>query len=197
MRNLVGASIIALALAACVAPGVAAAQTALTQAHARSAMTDYGCANVSSLSPGPNGSWHGQCSKGGATVNVMMDSAGKVTSGGMPSHITESSARSAATDAGCNNTSVLSAGPNGSWHGQCSKGGATVNVAVDSTGKVTTGQMPTHLTEGNARSILTDAGCASISSLNSGPDGSWVGQCAKGGKLSNVSVDSKGTVTAQ
>ena len=181
------------------APGVALAQapTALGEAHARSAMLVFGCSNISSLSAGPNGSWHGQCSKGGATVNVMMDSQGVVTAGGTPTHETEPMARSAATSAGCNNVTQLSPGPDNSWHGQCSKGGAIVNVAVDKSGTVTTGQPTAHLTEAHARSILTSAGCSNISTLSGAADGSWFGQCAKGGKTNNVSVDGKGAVTIQ
>ena len=190
----------AVVLAASVAPGLAFAQAQtsapLGEAHARSAMTVFGCSNISSLSPGPQGSWHGQCSKGGATVNVVMDNKGVVTSGGTPTHMTEAMARSAATNA-CSNVSVLNPGPDNSWHGQCSKGGTNVNVAVDKNGAVTTGQPTTHLTEGNARSLLTDAGCSGISTLSGGADGSWFGQCSKGGKTTNVSVSSKGVVTTQ
>ena len=108
------------------APGLALAQSqspsALGEAHARSAMLVFGCSNISSLSAGPAGSWHGQCSKGGSTVNVVMDSQGVVTAGGTPTHETEPMARSAATSAGCASVTQLSPGPDNSWHGQCSKG---------------------------------------------------------------------------
>ena len=189
----------AIIVAGSLASSLAFAQSPspLGEAHARSAMTVFGCSNISALSPGPNGSWHGQCSKGGAIVNVAMDSKGVVTAGNQPTHETEAMARSAATSAGCSSISLLHQGPNNSWHGQCAKGGATVNLAVDSNGTVTTGQPVSFITENNARSILTSAGCSSISTLSAGSDGSWFGQCAKGGKTSNVSVDPKGAVTVQ
>ena len=174
----------------------AAAQT-LGESHARSAMVDYGCASVSTLSAGPAGSWHGQCSKGGRTVNVMMDSKGVVTSGGTPEHLTEGHARSAMTAYGCSSISGLGAGPEGSWHGLCSKGGQTVNVAMDSKGVVTSGTPPQHLTDGQARSILTDFGCSNISGLNVAADGGWLGQCVKGGRTVVAVVNKSGTVTTR
>ena len=185
-----------IALAGVALPFASHAQgTMLGESHARSAMTSFGCGSISSLSAGPGGSWHGQCVKGGATVNVMMDSKGTVTSGAAPTHITESQARSALTSLGCSSISTLGAGPNGSWHGQCAKGGATVNAMVDNKGVATTGGTPTHVTESQARSILTGAGCSAITSLNMGMDSAWHGQCAKGGKTVDAMVDSKGAAT--
>ena len=191
MAALAGLAVPGLALAQGAAPA-ASASTALGEGHARSAMTAYGCATISGLSAGPSGSWHGQCYKGGQPVNVAMDSQGKVTSGTAPAHLTESHARSAMTAYGCATISGLSAGPSGSWHGQCYKGGQPVNVAMDSQGKVTSGTAPTHITEGHARSALTQYGCATISALNSAPDGAWAGQCYKGGQPVNVMVDNTG-----
>ncbi len=189
MAALAGLAVPSLALAQGAVPATA---TALGEGHARSAMTAYGCASISGLSAGPSGSWHGQCAKGGQTVNVAMDSEGKVTSGTAPTHLTEGHARSAMTAYGCASISGLSAGPSGSWHGQCAKGGQTVNVAMDSEGKVTSGTAPTHITEGHARSALTTYGCATISALYSAPDGAWAGQCYKGGQPVNVMVDNTG-----
>ncbi len=196
MAALAGLALPGLAFAQGTAP-MAATPAVLGEGHARSAMTAYGCASISGLSAGPSGSWHGQCAKGGQTVNVAMDSQGKVTSGTAPAHLTESHARSAMTAYGCASISGLSAGPSGSWHGQCAKGGQTVNVAMDSEGKVTSGTAPTHITEGHARSALTQYGCANISSLNSAPDGAWAGQCYKGGQPVNVMVDSTGKVVSR
>ena len=133
MAALAGLAVPSLALAQGAVPATA---TALGEGHARSAMTAYGCASISGLSAGPSGSWHGQCAKGGQTVNVAMDSEGKVTSGTAPTHITEGHARSALTQYGCANISSLNSAPDGAWAGQCYKGGQPVNVMVDSTGKV-------------------------------------------------------------
>ncbi len=189
MAALAGLAVPGLALAQGAAPATA---TALGEGHARSAMTTCGCANISGLSAGPSGSWHGQCYKGGSPVNVAMDSQGKVTSGTAPTHLTESHARSAMTAYGCANISGLSAGPSGSWHGQCYKGGSPVSVMMDSEGKVVSGTAPTHITEGHARSALTQFGCANISGLYSAPDGAWAAQCYKGGQPVNVMVDNTG-----
>jgi len=109
----------------------------MTEAHARSAMTDFGCSNLSTLGQGPESSWHGQCSKGGKIVNVMMDRQGKVAAGTAPGHIAEGNARSMLMDAGCNNVSSLKMDTGGSWRGQCSKGGRTVNAAINDQGKIT------------------------------------------------------------
>ena len=112
----------------------------MTEGQARYALTDFGCGStsISNLGPGPNGSWHGQCQKGGALTNVMVDAQGKASAMAAPaSHITEAQARYALVDFGCSSTytSALSQGPDGSWVGQCQKGGAITNVAVDKTGK--------------------------------------------------------------
>lgn len=129
-----------LTLTGMVASGVAlaqdTAQPAMTEAQARYAMGSFGCGNVSALGQGPDGSWHGQCSKGGQTVNVMMDKQGKVSSGGAPSHVTEGNARAMMMQAGCSNISTLKMNTDGSWRGQCSKGGRTANVAVNGQGQV-------------------------------------------------------------
>ena len=116
----------------------ATSQAAMTEGHARSAMYAAGCSNLSSLGRGPQGSWHGQCTKGGQVVNAMMDSQGKVTTGGAMDHMTEGHARSAMLQAGCSNISSLNADDDGTWRAQCTKGGRTVNAAVDGQGKVTT-----------------------------------------------------------
>ncbi|MGI4952548.1 MAG: hypothetical protein ACRYGM_12155 [Janthinobacterium lividum] len=177
------------------APGLAMAQSsgvpAMTDAHARSAMMQYGCTSISGLSTRPDGQLQGQCTKGGKIVNVSMDKTGKVDEVASLNHITDGQARYALTQFGCSNISNLGTGPDGTWHGQCYKGGAPTNVMVDAKGVAAAGA-PTHVTESAARSMLTDFGCNSISTLTMGGDGSWYGQCAKGGKTQNVSVDSKG-----
>ena len=164
---------------------------ALTEAHARSSLMGYGCSNVSQLSAGPGGSWHGQCSKGGQTINVMVDPEGKVSTRA-PTHITEAHARSAVTAYGCSNVSTLSRGPQGTWHGSCTKGGQTINVMVDQQGKVSPSASAGHITEAHARSALMDYGCTNISTLSPGADGNWSGQCSKGGRTVNVTVDQQG-----
>src|SRR4051794_8136435 len=136
------------------APAWAQAPTgSLTEAHARSLLMGYGCSNVSHLSAGATGSWHGQCQKGGQTINVMVDPEGKV-SPATASHITEAHARSAMTAYGCTNISELSRGPQSTWHGTCTKGGQTANLMVDQEGKVSPSAAAGHITEAHARSAL-------------------------------------------
>ena len=191
------ASAITLVMLGSLAPGLALAQTtsSLTASHARSAMTEFGCNGITALGLSPDGEYHGQCTKGGKLINVMMDKNGKVSEATNVRHITEGHARYALTSFGCSNISQLGSGPNGSWHGQCYKAGAPTNVMVDSKG-VASVASPTHVTEGMARSALTDYGCASISTLSMTSEGSWVGQCAKGGRTQNVSVDPERKVSA-
>ena len=190
-----------LLLVGAVAPSLAHAQAPtrpmLSEGHARSAMTDFGCNGIGPLGAAQDGSWHGQCQKGGTTINVMMDASGKVTQmTGRAPIMTEGQARYALTEFGCSNISGLGAGPNGTWHGQCYKAGAPVNVMVDAQGKASNGS-PTHVTEGMARSSLTNFGCSNISTLTMGGDGAWYGQCYKGGAPINVGVNGQGQSMAR
>ena len=182
------------------APGLALAQSSgapsMTDAHARSAMMDYGCTAISGLSTRPDGQYQGQCTKGGKVLNVSMDKAGKVSEVASLDHVTDGQARYSLTQFGCNNISNLGTGPGGTWHGQCYKGGVATNVMVDAKGVASAGSAP-HVTEAAAaRSMLTGFGCGNISTLTMGGDGSWNGQCAKGGKTQNVTVDSTGKMAA-
>ena len=177
------------------APGLALAQESpamrLSDGHARSAMMQYGCTAISGLSARPDGQYQGQCTKAGKFVNVSMDKTGKVEEVATLNHITDGQARYSLTQFGCANISNLGTGPGGTWHGQCYKAGAPISVMVDAKGVASVGA-PTHVTESAARSMLTGFGCNNISTLTMGGDGSWYGQCAKGGKTQNVSVDSTG-----
>ena len=110
--------------------------THITEPHARSAMMNYGCNNVSRLSRSPQGTWHGSCTKGGQTVNLMVDQKGAVSPSTGAGYITEAHARSALMNAGCNNVSSLSMDTDGTWDGTCTKGGRTVTMEVDQQGKV-------------------------------------------------------------
>jgi hypothetical protein len=168
----------------------------LTEGHARSAMMGYGCSNLSGLSVAPSGSWHGQCQKGGQTINVMVDRDGKVSTG-TASHMTEAHARSALTAFGCSNLSVLGRGRDGNWHGTCTKGGQVTEVMVDQQGKAAAAPMSGHMTEAHARAALMGYGCTNLSTLSSGADGSWNGQCTKGGRTVNVTVDPEGKTASK
>ncbi len=184
-------------VSATLSPGLALAQTGgvMTSGHARSAMTDFGCNGITALGMAPDGAYHAQCQKGGKTINVMMDKMGKVTEATAITHVTEGRARYELTVFGCSSISQLGNGPNGSWHGQCYKGGVATNVSVDSNG-VAAVAAPTHVTQSVARSLLTDYGCSGITALDMTATGAWAGQCSKGGKLLTVMVDGDGKIAA-
>lgn len=131
------------------------------------------------------------------TLTGMVASGVVVAQGTAQPAMTGAQARYAMGAFGCNNVSALGQGPEGSWHGQCSKGGQTVNAMVDRQGKVSTGSAPSHITEGNARSMMMQAGCSNISNLKTDADGSWRGQCSKGGRTANVAVNGQGQVTSE
>ncbi len=113
--------------------GPATEADTITEAHARAALMQFGCTNVSTLSHGASGSWHGNCTKGGATQFVTVDREGKASTGTAKS-ITEGHARAALMNFGCSNVSSLNETDSGDWTGQCTKGGRTVDVAVDQKG---------------------------------------------------------------
>ena len=203
MKNIVAALLLGTAL-----PGLALAQGAgqqapsgpmMTEAHARAAMVGLDCSTVGPLGVAQDGSYHTQCTKSGRVINVMMDRTGKVSEATGVSHVTEGQARYALGAFGCNNVSALGSGPNGSWVGQCTKGGATTNVMVDNKGvasAVTGGAGAMGITEGQARYVLGDFGCNNVTSLAMGSDGSWYGQCQKSGRTQNVMVDRSGKPAA-
>ncbi|MBV9653638.1 MAG: hypothetical protein JOZ42_03640 [Acetobacteraceae bacterium] len=113
--------------------GPAAEADTITEAHARAALMQNGCSNVSNLSHGKSGAWHGNCTKGGTTQFVTVDPQGKV-SASTANSITEGHARAALMQFGCSNVSNLNETAEGDWTGQCTKGGQTVNVSVDEKG---------------------------------------------------------------
>ena len=196
MRPLVAALLLGAAV-----PGLAFAQTqtsnapALTASHARSAMAAFGCTDVHSVAIAPDGAYHGTCTKGGSPISVKMDKDGKVSQTTGVQHVTEGRARYAMTDFGCSNISTMDTGPGGTWHAQCTKNGAPVQVIVDEKG-VASASNAKYITEPAARSMLTDYGCSNLSTLSMGADGAWYGQCTKGGSTQRVSVSSKGQVAA-
>jgi hypothetical protein len=107
----------------------------LTEPQVRFLVTEWGCANVSRLSEGQSGRWFGTCQKSGQIINVMVDE-NRTVSQGTASRLTEAAARADLMARGCKNLSMLSRGPDGSWHGRCDKDGRTVDVMVDQQDKV-------------------------------------------------------------
>ena len=199
---------IAMLLLGAAAPGLAFAQTdsapgdqagstrTLTASHARYAMTDFGCTNLHSVHIAPDGAYHGSCTKGGSAITVKMDKNGTVSQTTGVQHMTEGRARYAMTEFGCTNISSMGTGPGGTWHAQCTKGGASTPVMVDTQG-VASATKASHLSEPAARSMLTDYGCNNLSTLTMGGDGGWYGQCVKAGATQRVNVSSSGQITAK
>ena len=194
--------LIAMLLLGAAVPSFAFAQTqtggapALTASHARSAMAAFGCSDVHSVAIAPDGAYYGTCTKGGSTISLKMDKDGKVSQTTGVQHVTEGRARYAMTDFGCTNISSMGTGPTGTWHAQCTKGGATTDVMVDNKGVASAGKA-SHITEPAARSMLTDYGCNNLSTLSMGADGGWYGPCTKGGDTKSVSVSSSGQIAAK
>ncbi len=194
---LLGAAVPSLAFAQTdSAPPAQAGARVLTDSQARYAMTDFGCTNLHSVHIAPDGAYHGNCTKGGSAITVKMDKDGTVSQTTNVQHVTEGRARYAMTEFGCTAISTLGTGPGGTWHGQCTKAGATTPVMVDTHG-VASATKATHLTEPTARSMLTDYGCNNISTLTMGADGGWYGQCIKAGSTQRVSVSSAGQIAAK
>jgi hypothetical protein len=171
----------------------------VSEAQARHLMIDAGCSNVGTLSRDGNGVWHGVCQKTPLPSRMAVDASGKVMANA-PAYggVSEGQARSALTDASCGNMSSLSQDSNGVWHANCQKAMFPVAMKVGADGKA----IPeaggfSGLTEGHARSILTDAGCSTISGLSLDAAGNWSGSCWKGGAPVLVMVDAGGKVSTR
>ena len=170
--------------------------TSITEAHARSILTDAGCTQIGNLSADNKGAWHTTCWKGGQPTAMMVDPSGNAMPDPGTSGLTEAHARSALTDAGCTQIGNLSADTRGNWHTTCWKGGQPTAMMVDQSGKVS-GEPEgglSEISEASARSILTDSGCTQIGNLSRDQRGMWRGTCWKGGEPKQVAIDQSGTV---
>ncbi len=110
--------------------------------------------------------------------------------------LTASHARSAMADFGCSAVHSVAIAPDGAYHGTCTKSGSTINVKMDKDGKVSQTTGVQHVTEGRARYAMTEFGCTNISTMQTGPGGTWYAQCTKGGAAVPVMVDEKGVASA-
>ncbi len=168
----------------------ALAQTSLTEGQARVVLTNAGCSNISALSMDPKGMWRGMCWKGGAPVAMVVNTQGAVVKEPGMSSLSEAHVRAILANAGYSNVSSMSADSKGVWHVMGWKGPTPYAIAVNAQGVTS---MDTHssgeMSEGNARSIMTDAGCSNISSLNRDSQGRWAGSCWKGGAPMMTQVD--------
>jgi len=130
-----------------------------------------------------------------ATAMLTLAAAQPARAQNAPQHLTEPQARAMAMQWGCSNISRLSAGQGGRWFGQCQKGGQTVSVMVDATGKVSQGR-PSHVTSGAARADLMQHGCPNVSQLTEDASGTWHGRCMKGGNTTEVTVNQQGQIAS-
>ena len=109
--------------------------------------------------------------------------------------LTASHARYAMTEFGCVNVHSVHIAPDGAYHGNCTKGGSPITVKMDKDGTVSQTTGVQHITEGRARYAMTDFGCSNISSMGTGPGGTWHAECTKAGARTPVMVDTQGVAS--
>ena len=164
----------------------------LTEGQARNVFMNNGCANVGTLSRDENGMWHGMCQKSPVPAAMAIDHDGKMIEAPAYRGISEGAARSILAKAGCSNVSSLTHDASGTWHATCQMTPLPVEMMVSADGKAGTETGYGGMSEGRARSILTDAGCSTISNLGANAAGEWTGICWKGGAPVQASVSANG-----
>ncbi len=167
----------------------------LTEGQARHAFIDNGCTNVGELSRDENGMWHGMCQKTPVPTEMAIDKNGKMVAAPTSHAISRGAALSILTNAGCTNASSLSRDASGAWHAMCQKTPLPAGMMVSADGKVGPDNGSAGMTGDAARSILTNAGCTTISDLGLTADGQWTGICWKGGQPVQASVSADGKST--
>jgi hypothetical protein len=189
--GLVAATSLAVTLGV-VAYHPSARATDLTEGQARNVFIDNGCTNVGELSRDENGMWHGMCQKTPVPAEMAIDKNGKMVAAPASHAISRGAALSILTNAGCTNASSLSRDASGAWHAMCQKTPTPVGMMVSADGKVGPDTGYSGMSEHRARSILTDAGCSTISNLDANAAGEWSGICWKGGQPVQASVTADG-----
>jgi hypothetical protein len=164
----------------------------LTEGQARNVFVDSGCSNIGALSRDSNGMWRAMCQKTPVPAEMAINSDGKVVPAPANTGVTRGTAHSALVSAGCSNMSALAQDANGAWHATCQGTPFPTQMMVSADGKVGKDPGYTGMSESRARSILTDAGCSTISSLGSSGAGGWSGMCWKGGQPVQASVSADG-----
>ena len=133
---------------------------------------------------------------GAAVPSLAFAQTGNAPATGNAPTLSAGHARSAMTDFGCSAVHSVAIAPDGAYHGTCTKGGNTINVKMDKDGKVSQATGVQHVTEGRARYAMTDFGCSNISTMETGPGGTWHATCTKGGAATQVIVNEKGVASA-
>ncbi len=164
----------------------------LTEGQARHVFINNGCANVGTLSRDGNGMWHAMCQKTPVPAAMAIDKDGKVVAAPAYQGISAGAARSILADAGCSNISSLTHDASGAWHAMCQKTPLPVEMMVSTDGKAGPDSGYGGMSEHRARSILTNAGCSSLSNLGANAAGEWTGMCWKGGQPVQASVSADG-----
>jgi hypothetical protein len=167
----------------------------LTEGQARHVFIDSGCTNVGSLSRDSNGMWRAMCQKTPTPAEMAISSDGKVVPAPAYSGITRGSAHSMLVNAGCSNMSALGQDASGNWHATCQGTPFPTQMMVSADGKVGKSTGYAGMSEHGARSILTDAGCSTISGLGASTNGEWTGMCWKGGAPVRATVTADGKST--
>ena len=134
----------------------------------------------------------GAAAPGLAFAQTDSDQASQTAS---PRVLTASHARYAMTEFGCSNLHSVHIAPDGAYHGNCTKGGSPITVKMDKNGTVSQTTGVQHITEGRARYAMTDFGCTNISSMGTGPGGTWHAECTKAGARTPVMVDTQGVAS--
>ena len=110
--------------------------------------------------------------------------------------LTASHARYAMTEFGCVNVHSVHIAPDGAYHGNCTKGGSPITVKMDKNGTVSQTTNVQHVTEGRARYAMTEFGCSNITTMATGPGGTWHAECTKAGTpRTPVMVDAQGVAS--
>ena len=172
--------------------GASAHAADLTEGQARHVFINSGCANVGTLSRDENGMWHAMCQKTPVPAAMAIDKDGKMVAAPAYHGISAGTARSILADAGCSNISSLSRDANGAWHAMCQKTPLPAGMMVSADGKAGPDSGYGGMSEHQARSILTSAGCSTISNLGANAAGEWSGMCWKGGQPVQASVSADG-----
>ena len=106
--------------------------------------------------------------------------------------MTEGAARMALINGGCSNLGSLSKDSTGAWHATCQGTPFPTAMSVGADGKISKGSVHQGMSEGNARSALSNAGCGNISGMRVDTEGVWHAACQGTPFPSNMMVGPDG-----
>jgi hypothetical protein len=123
---------------------------------------------------------------------MAIDHNGKVVEAPAYKGISEGAARAILAKARCANVSSLTHDTSGTWHATCQMTPLPVEMMVSADGKADPENGYGGMSADRARSILSGAGCNTISNLDANATGEWTGTCWKGGAPVQASVSANG-----